>query len=263
MENSANCYDVPQYWDLAFDDDTADEADFIEAAAKKYCDFPATALLEPGCGGGRLVVELSRRGYDVTGWDLSEQAASFANNRLEETSLSGRVHVSNMLSARTSKPVDIAYCLVNTFRHLLTEADAIQHLQTIAACVRPGGLYIIGMHMLPPDADEEDSEDWSVTAGETTVNMRLDVVSCDRETRLETLRFQMNVSTAGSNESKQFQSDYQMRLYDAPTILELLAKVPEFELLPEVYDFWYDIDEPLTLNEDMSDTVFILRRLSP
>jgi hypothetical protein len=49
-----DCYDYPQYWDLAFRSETRLEADFIEAAGEKYGDGTIRRLLEPGCGGGRL-----------------------------------------------------------------------------------------------------------------------------------------------------------------------------------------------------------------
>ena len=35
--------------------------------------------------------------------------------------------------------------------------------------------------------------------------------------------------------------------------------VPEFELR-DVYDFWYEIDKPLELNDEITDTVFILQK---
>ena len=36
----ASWYDYPQYYDLAFRSETRMEADFIEAACRKYCPFP-------------------------------------------------------------------------------------------------------------------------------------------------------------------------------------------------------------------------------
>lgn len=261
MTESTDCYDVPQYWDLAFDDDTLDEAKFIEAVAAKYYDFPLKSLYEPGCGGGRLVMEMANRGYSVTATDLSEASIEYANERLAENSTRHTVVVADMRSFRAEPQVDLAYCFVNTFRHLLTEEDAVTHLQSVAASVRSGGLYLIGMHLLPPDADEEDEEDWSVTQDDITVNMRLDVAACDRETREETLRFQMQVMGKDFSEPLEFESDYRMRIYEARHMLSLLAKVPELELV-DVYDFWYDIEEPLTLSDEMGDTIFVLRKTS-
>lgn len=259
MTESADCYDVPQYWDLAFDDDTQDEAAFIQAAAAKYCDFPLQSVYEPGCGGGRLVLEMARRGLAVQAVDLSEASVAYANSRLLAEQLSASVSVADMRTNRLTPRVDLAYCFVNTFRHLLTEEDAVLHLQSVAASVRSGGLYLLGLHMLPPDADEEDEEEWSVTQGDTTVNMQLEAGDCDRGTRLETLRFQMEVVAADQPKPLQFSSDYRMRIYEAAQMLALLKQVPEFELL-DVYDFWYDIDEPQQFSDEMGDTVFVLKK---
>ena len=35
----ADWYDHPRYYDIAFRDETRPEADFIEAACRKYCPF--------------------------------------------------------------------------------------------------------------------------------------------------------------------------------------------------------------------------------
>jgi len=60
-----DCYDYPQYWDLAFRDSTREEAGFVEAVSARLMRGRAKRIYEPGCGGGRLVLELARRGYDV------------------------------------------------------------------------------------------------------------------------------------------------------------------------------------------------------
>src|SRR5947208_15294629 len=78
----ANWFDYPQYYDIAFQAHTRREADFIEAASRKYCPFAARRFLEPACGSGRLITELSARGYQVTGFDLSEPALSYLQGRL-------------------------------------------------------------------------------------------------------------------------------------------------------------------------------------
>src|ERR1700745_2239903 len=77
----ANCYDYPQYYDIAFQAYTQREADFIEAACRKYCSFDVRQLLEPACGSGRLVTELAARGYQMTGFDLTQPAVSYLRRR--------------------------------------------------------------------------------------------------------------------------------------------------------------------------------------
>ena len=52
-----------------------------------------------------------------------------------------------------------------------------------------------------------------------------------------------------------------MRLYTADQFRRTLRAVPEFELL-DVFDFWYDIDDPLKFDDEITDTVFVLRKRS-
>src|SRR5216117_4351734 len=79
---SANWFDYPQYYDIAFQGYTEGEVDFIEAACRKYCPFDARRFLEPACGSGRLITGLAARGYQVAGFDLSQPALSYLRRRL-------------------------------------------------------------------------------------------------------------------------------------------------------------------------------------
>ena len=83
------------------------------------------------------------------------------------------------------------------------------------------------------------------------------VLETDRRRRLERLRVSLLVRSNGK--VLRLRDDFSLRRYTAPQFRRLLAKVPGFELA-DVYDFWYEIDEPLELDDKISDTVFILRR---
>lgn len=259
MPQPTDCYDYPQYWDLAFRSETKLEADFIEDACQKYCKFRVKRMLEPGCGGGRLVVEMAARGYDMTGIDLSKPSIDYLSKRLARRKLDAHVTTADMTTFVPRRKMDAAFCTFNTFRHLTTEAAATQHLEHVAQSLCPGGIYILGFHLLPPDADEECIERWSAKHGKTKVTMTLRVLDFDRRARLETIRFSLRVRS-GKRDLK-LQSDYQYRIYTAAQFQTLLHLVPEFELC-DVYDFWYDIDEPLSLSNELGDAVFILRKRS-
>ena len=260
-KDEINCYNYPQYWDLAFRSETKLEVEFFEAVAKKYCDFPVRRVLEPGCGGGRLVVEMAARGYDVSAFDLSDDCIRYLRQRLKRRGLTAQLDVGDMTAFQASKPVDMVFNTMNTFRHLTTEADARSHLKSVAASLKKGGLFVLGFHLLPPDADEEDSERWTARHGRTKVTMSLRVLNCDRKKRVETIRFNLHVKTgvAQSRRTIRLRSDYRLRIYTADQVKRLFRSVPEFELV-EVFDFWYEIDHPVPLDDQLGDAVFLLRR---
>ncbi len=118
---TANWYDHPQYYDIAFQSYTAGEADFIEAACRKYCPFAVRRLLEPACGSGRLTACLAGRGHQMTGFDINPSALSYLRRRLARQHLQAEIFEAEMSDFHIGRPVDAAYCTVGAFRYLLTE----------------------------------------------------------------------------------------------------------------------------------------------
>ena len=257
MTTNADCYEYPQYWDAAFHEETLPEADFIRDAAEKYGPVKLQSVLEVGCGGGRQVVELSRRGYQVTAFDLSDAAVVYSQKRLRQRKLRADVFVGDMADFSLPCRVDLAHCFVNTFRHLTTEKQAVSHLKCVAAALRPGGLYLLGFHLLPPDAAEDDCERWSVKQRGHKITTTVRVLEFSRRKRLEVVRFSLRVRSPKMD--LKLRTDHTLRIYRADQFRSLLRKVPELQLL-DVYDFCYDVSEPLTLNDELGDSVFVLQR---
>jgi SAM-dependent methyltransferase len=250
-------YNCPLYYDVAFQGDTQREADFVEAAGRKYCPFPVKKILEPACGTGRLVRELAARGHRLTGFDLNRPSLDFLRERLKERGLRARTFVGDMADFHLPSPVDVAFCTVNTFRLLLTEDAARRHLECVAASLRTGGIYILGFHLLPPDVSEESTERWTESASGIRVTTTLRVLTTDRRRRVETLRTSLLVREHG--QEKRLRDEFQFRMYTAAQFRRLLACVPSLRLR-DVYDFWYEIDEPQKLDNQITDTVFILQK---
>ena len=253
----ANWYDYPQYYDIVFQAYTQREADFIEAACRKYCPFEVRRLLEPACGSGRLITELATRGYRVTGFDLNQAALSYLRRRLTRRRLHAETFEAEMSAFRLSQPVDAAYCTINTFRHLLTEQTARSHLERVASSLRPGGIYIVGLHLLPLGTTEEYVERWTKRRGETKVTVTLCIVRTDLRRRIEDLRVWLLV--VRRSKELHLHYEFQFRTYTSQQFRRLLGSVPSLELC-DVYDFRYDIKQPFAVNDETAYSVFVLRR---
>lgn len=253
----ANWYDYPQYYDIAFRSETRMEADFFEAAFEKYCPFRVRSVVEPACGTGRLVAEMAARGYRATGFDLNGPSLEFLRRRLVRCGRKAAVFQADMADFHLSRPVDAAYCTFDGFRHLLTERAAKNHLQCVAKNLRLGGIYILGFHLLPLDADEECTERWTERQGRTQVTVTLRVLETDRQKRVERLRVSLLVRSGGKE--TRLRHDFSFRMYTAAQFRRLLRSVPSLELC-DVYDFWYEIEHPFELNDELGDAVFILQK---
>ena len=254
---SANWYDYPQYYDIVFQAYTQHEADFIEAACRKYCSFGVRRFLEPGCGSGRLVTELAARGYELSGFDLSQPGLRYLRRRLARFRLHAEIFEAEMSNFRIGQPADAAYCIINTFRYLLTEQAARGHLESVACSLRPGGIYILGLHLLPLGGNKEDSNCWTQRRSETEVSVTVRLLRTDRRRRIEDVQLCL-MARSGSKELRLHYA-FQLRTYTARQFRRLLDSVPSLELC-DVYDFRYDITQPFTPNNEMAYSVFVLRR---
>ena len=256
----ANWYDYPQYYDIVFQARTWREADFIEAACRKYCPFDARRFLEPACGSGRLITALAARGYQVAGFDLSRRALSYLRRQLTRRRLPAETFKAEMSDFRLGRSADAAYCFVNTFRHLLTEQAARGHLECIGGSLRPGGIYVLGMNLLPSDVDHWKAERRTERRRKTKVTVTQRVLRSDRRRRIEDVQ----VCLTARRGSKEFRlrHAFQLRTYTPRQFRRLLASVPSLELC-DVYDFRYDIERPSALNDEMAYTVFVLTRRLP
>lgn len=257
MSTEANLYDFPEFYDLIFRDDTKVEADFIEAAWKSYGNGKLTHLLEPACGSGRLVREFAKRGYDVCGFDLNQQAIAYLRDCISRDQLSASAEIADMTRFDLGRRFDLAFCTVNTFRFLTCDAMATLHLQHVADHLHPGGLYVLGFHLLPPHAAQQCVERSRVEDRGIQVDFELKVLDFSRVTRIENVRLTMDVT--GADVPIHVASEHGMRIYQATQFEQLLEQVPDFELV-EIHDFDFDIDFPRDLDDDLDDAVFVLRK---
>lgn len=254
----AEWYDYPQYYDLGFQDETEKEIEFLQNAVERFGTGGFRRVLEPGCGTGRLVVGLAQNGFEVTGFDLNPSALKYLEKQLKQRGLSATIYLQDMSKFEVTQPYDMVLNTFNTFRHLLKEDEALSHLKSVARSLRRGGLFFLGLHVMPYDADAECTERWWATTGRTRVCFTLKVKSWDQRRRLEELGVSMLIRKPNQPPLR-VRTEMTLRTYRYSQLKSLLAKVPELEFV-ESFDFWYEIDEPIQLSNLVSDVVLVLRK---
>lgn len=250
-------YDFPEYYELAFGPDSQQEFEFLVAAAKQLAKRPVRTVFEPACGTGRLIYRLAAAGFNMLGIDLNPRAVEYCRQRLARRRLAGWVEVADMTDFQLPRPVDLAYNMINSFRHLTREEAAESHLRAVARAVEPGGLYVLALHLTPGEGPGTDEETWTSRRGTLQVTTRLWTLSKDPVRREERLALAFDVVTP--RRSFQLRDELTFRTYTRHQLMELLLRVPEWEIAG-TFDFHYDLDEPIQLNDQTEDVIFVLRR---
>jgi SAM-dependent methyltransferase len=250
-------YDFPRYYDLVFGSDWKSELEFLQACFEKHAGRPVRTVFEPACGTGRLMYRLAKLGYDVSGLDLNGLAVDYCNDRLVRYGFPPRAFVADMSDFRLPRRVDAAFNMINSFRHLLDQKSARSHLRCIADCLNRGGVYLLGLHLTPTTTEPIDEESWSAQRGSLCVNTRLWSTSRDLKTREEHCRMTFDVYTP--TRSFRIEDTVIFRTYTRRQVLNLLGKIEGLELVA-MYDFAYDAESPLEIDDSTEDIVFVLRK---
>jgi len=267
-------YDHPKYYDLVFGADVAAETKFILACEEEFVSrSPNQAkqwFLEPACGTGRLMYALLRKGYSVCGLDLNPKAVAFCNQRLARHGYPASAIVSDMCdfrvgdfrdiipsSRRKNGPVKLAFNTINSFRHVGSEAEARRHLDCMAEIVRPGGIYLLGVHLTPTSVPPSETESWSARRGHLAINTHMWTVSRDKKKRLECFGIRFDIHTP--RDSFRINDELRLRSYTPAQMKSLIHANGMWESVA-TYDFAYDMDEPIEVDASTEDVVYVLRR---
>lgn len=261
----ASVYDYPVLYDAIFNSDWSREFKFLQFALRRFGGIEQAAqarLFEPACGTGRLMYQFAKLGTEISGCDLNPLAVQYCNARLRRHGLKETAFVADMCDVgRANAPdesFDAAFNLVSSFRHLETENQARAHLKDAARILKPGGLYILGIHLTPErGAPVCDVEKDTVYKWKLRVQSLLKVLNTNRKNRVETISFEF---IADSPKEKIHVIDvFPFRIYTRAHFARLIKETGWFKIR-ETYDFNYDFSHPVPVDDESEDVVYILQK---
>jgi SAM-dependent methyltransferase len=254
---TGSLYDFPDYYDIVFGADWYEEVQFLLACFKTYAVKKVRSVFEPACGTGRLLYRLAEKKYQVSGLDLNKSSVDYCNQRLQKLGFAPTVMHGDMSDFALSTPVDAAFNLINSIRHLLTEQQMVAHLVCIANAIQPQGLYIIGLHLTPTEGVPLEEEMWEATRNKIKVKTRLLTTQRNLKKRIEHCSLTLEVKTP----TQQFHLEDELlfRTYTWPQMQKTIAKSKHWEIAA-LHDFAFRIDEPIEVDATTEDIILILRR---
>ena len=120
------------------------ECDLIEAAISRAGGNRPRTLLDVGCGTGKHSIELARRGFALTGVDLSDHMLHFARSSGEALPPAQRPTwiQGDARSFEAGGPFDMAIMMFAVVGYLTSNEDALQGLRNIRRHLKPGALFV-------------------------------------------------------------------------------------------------------------------------
>ncbi|WP_443939694.1 class I SAM-dependent methyltransferase [Pedobacter sp. MW01-1-1] len=133
-------FNSPYYHILYQERNDAEAEFFIDNLTKFLAPKADARMLDIACGKGRHSIYLNKKGFDVTGIDLSDQSIKHAK-QFENDKLHFLVH--DMRRLFYINYFDIALNLFTSFGYFDSEKDHVNTLKTFRKCLNANGILVI------------------------------------------------------------------------------------------------------------------------
>ncbi len=223
---SPSLYTDAKVYDVLHAPGTAAEVRGLEAVERRFVRTRRRrpTWLEPACGTGRCLAAAARRGRRVAGFDLDPGMIDYARAR----SIGGaRLFVADMTRfAHELEPasIDLAFCLINTIRHLPSDAAMLAHLREIESVLAPGGVYVVGLSLCAYGLESPSEDTWIGARGRLRVTQVVQFEPPDRAARSERVVSHLTIERPSGTEHRD--STYTLRAYDTRQWTRLIARSP-------------------------------------
>ena len=140
-EALAASYDALTY-DIAYDE----TLEFMESILQKLGKTPET-VLDLACGTGSMSIRLARRGYRVTGVDISQEMLTAAYGKAMELEGERPLFVcQSMQELELPEPVDLTVCCLDSLNYLTDPADCRETFRRVFESLQPGGVFLFDIN---------------------------------------------------------------------------------------------------------------------
>lgn len=240
-------YSIPDLYDILHTPGTASEARGIARVARRFCRSAAATptYLEPACGSGRLLRHFARRGCRTVGFDIEPAMVAYAKARARELPAGQRPTIfeagmEDFDAARPRLRVDVAFNIINTIRHLPTDAALQRHLGAIARVLKPGGIYIVGIGLAAYGLEPPTEDIWTgarqgirvtqVVQYEPATGPKGNAARAERVVSHLTVRRGRGRAAKEQPKEEHIDSAYSLRSYNLAQWREAIAASPLVEL---------------------------------
>jgi SAM-dependent methyltransferase len=193
---------------------------------------PPRRILDLPCGQGRHAIELARRGYDVTGADLSPYLLGVAEQRARTSGVHVRWISADMRRPIAGETFEVVLNLFTSLGYFAEEGDDRKVVGAAAGMLAPGGRFVLELTNGERVMARFQEREW-FTVGQSAVVERR---SLDRTAR------RMVVERTVSTRNEEDVSLHALRLYGRPDVEEMLRSAG-FDRV-DLYGDWSG--EPLT-----------------
>ena len=248
-------YDQPVYYEIAFSFfDVGKQCDLIEKFVRQYSLVPVKRCLDIACGPSLQLRELARRGYETIGIDNSARMLRYLRQEAREDGLRIETVKADMTSFTLDRKVDLALIMMGTISVIGSNRDLLSHLDSVARCLKKGGLYIIENAETDwAKAGFFEPVTWIMQRDGIIVGATYDVTLKNPLKQTATATIELEVNDNGRE--FYFEDSREIKIVFPQEFLALIELNGKFEFIG-----WFEPDKVRKLTKAKENNIAILRR---
>lgn len=219
----ADWYEFPGWYDILHTPGTAREVDGLSRIEERFSTAKGKRVwLEPACGTGRYLRVAAGRGIGVIGFDRSARMIDYAKASFKKREIHGELFVGDMTKFTTKRRAALAFCPINTIRHLQSDADVLAHLACVRRALAPGAVYAVGVETCRYGVDFPAEDIWEGRRGVVHVKQMVQYLPPKKKERVERVISHLVITTP--RRAEHLDSTYDLRSYSESEWSRLVTK---------------------------------------
>lgn len=248
-------YRQAKYYEIAFSFiDAKKQIRLFEKFIIKYSTIKVSRVLDIACGTALQLREFARNGYEAVGLDFSANMLTYLKEVADAENMAVETIQADMNNFKLKKPVDFAYIMMGSIIYTQNNERFLSHLNSVAASLKPGGLYIIeNMAIDWTNPKFFKPQTWTMRKGKTKVKTTYQITPKNSLAQLVAQSIKLDVMDNGKH--MEFVDTDDLKIILPEELKLLVEKNGKFEFI----DF-FERNSLKVLKNASSDNLVVLRK---
>jgi len=220
----ADYYDI-LHWDKDYDS----ECDFLEDIFKKYSQGPIRSILDLGCGTGRHILILRKRGYEVTGVDFSPKLIEIAKKKIGNKKRKINFILGDIRKINIKRKFDAVISMFGVMSYQITNQDITSIFKKANNYLNKGGFFIFDCWFGPAVLFQKPKNQFKIINRKKERVIKFVTPFLDKSHRVVDLQYKI-IKTSKCKILDEFNEKHKIK-YFFPREIEAFLKKENFKLL--------------------------------
>ena len=238
-----------EYYNLLYENKNyKSEVEYINSLIKESSSN-TSSILDLGCGTGKHDFLLAKKGYKVTGVDISKKMIAIANENKSKSKYDINFHVADIRNFKLKKKFDIVLSLFHVASYQTSNSDIIKYINTAYKHLEGGGIFIFDFWYGPAVLNDRPNYRLKKMENDQIKVRRFTEPVLNENKNIVEVNFEIFIEDKKTKILKEFSETHKMRYFFYPE-LEYLLHQSGFSILncykwmttsPLSFDSWYGV----------------------